>query len=144
MIDMNIRFFRKNMSMTQEQLAEELSVSRQTVAKWENGEVMPNISDCMRMSEIFQVSMDDLVRDMDEEELPLVSPKGKHIFGIVTVGERGQMVIPKDARKVFDIKAGDKLIVLGDEGQGIAIIKADAFQSFARHIIKSFKDKGEI
>ena len=60
MIDMNIRFFRKNMSMTQEQLAEELSVSRQTVAKWENGEVIPNISDCMRMAEIFQVTMDQV------------------------------------------------------------------------------------
>ena len=50
-------------------------------------------------------------------------PKGKYIFGMVKVGDKGQIVIPAKARKVFDIKPGDNLIVLGDEGQGIAIIK---------------------
>ena len=52
-----------------------------------------------------------------------VPPKGKHIFGMVKVGEKGQIVIPAKARKLFDIKPGDNLIILGDEGQGIAIIK---------------------
>ncbi len=51
-------------------------------------------------------------------------PKGKHIFGTVRVGEKGQIVIPKDARKMFDIQPGDSLVVLGDEGNGIAIMKA--------------------
>ena len=45
-------------------------------------------------------------------------PKGHYIFGTVKVGERGQIVIPKEARQVFDIKAGDTLIVLGDEKWG--------------------------
>lgn len=144
MIDMNIKFFRKNLNMTQEQLAEKLNVTRQTVAKWESGDAMPNISDCIRMAGIFQIRVDDLVRDMKEEDLPLVAPKGKHLFGIVTVGDRGQIVIPKDARRVFDINAGDRLIVLGDEQQGIAIVKADAFESFANQIIKSFRDRGEL
>lgn len=45
-------------------------------------------------------------------------PKGHYIFGTVKVGERGQMIIPKEARKIFDIKAGDTLIVLGDEKVG--------------------------
>lgn len=144
MIDMNIKFFRKKLNMTQEQLAEKLSVTRQTVAKWESGEAVPNISDCISMAQIFQITLDDLVRDMKEEELILVAPKGKHLFGIVTVGDRGQIVIPKEARKVFDINAGDKLIILGDEQQGIAIVKADAFESFAKQIIEGFKDKGEL
>ena len=48
---------------------------------------------------------------------------GKYIFGVVKVGDKGQIVIPAKARKVFDIQPGDNLIVLGDEGQGIAIIK---------------------
>lgn len=42
---------------------------------------------------------------------------------MVKVGEKGQIVIPAKARKLFDIKPGDNLIILGDEGQGIAIIK---------------------
>ena len=41
--------------------------------------------------------------------------KGQHIFGTVKVGEKGQIVIPKEARQIFDIKAGDTLLVLGDE-----------------------------
>ena len=42
-------------------------------------------------------------------------PKGHYIFGTVKVGERGQIVIPREARDKFDIKAGDTLLVLGDE-----------------------------
>lgn len=57
------------------------------------------------------------------------APKGKHIFGTVKVGEKGQIVIPKDAREVFDIHPGDSLVVLGDEGAGIAILKNDAFMA---------------
>lgn len=45
------------------------------------------------------------------------------MFGVVKVGDKGQIVIPARARKIFDIQPGDNLIVLGDEGQGIAIIK---------------------
>ena len=53
------------------------------------------------------------------------APNGKHFFGAVKVGERGQIVIPKKARDLFDIKPGDSLIVLGDESQGMALLKAD-------------------
>ena len=55
-------------------------------------------------------------------------PKGKHIFGTVKVGERGQIVIPKEAREIFDINPGDTLLVLGDEEQGIAVVKADVMK----------------
>jgi AbrB family looped-hinge helix DNA binding protein len=49
-------------------------------------------------------------------------PKGKYVFGTVKVGEKGQIVIPKDARKIFDIKPGDSLLMLGDIDQGIALV----------------------
>ena len=45
------------------------------------------------------------------------------MFGSVKVGEKGQIVIPARARKIFNIQPGENLIVLGDAGQGIAIIK---------------------
>ena len=48
-------------------------------------------------------------------------PPGKRFYGAVTVSERGQVVIPADARKDFGIRTGDKLLVLGDMEQGIAI-----------------------
>ena len=144
MIDMNIKHFRKRCGLTQEQLAEKLSVTRQTLAKWENGEASPTIDDCIRKADIFDITIIDLAAGMKEEELDFVAPKGMHIFGLVTVGERGQIVIPKDAREVFSISPGDKLLVLGDEKQGIAIVKADAFQSFASFILDSLKKKGEL
>ena len=52
---------------------------------------------------------------------------GKYIFGVVKVGDKGQIVIPRDARKVYDIKPGDTLMMLGDD-KGIALLKTDVFQ----------------
>lgn len=63
-------------------------------------------------------------------------PKGKHIFGTVKVGERGQIVIPKEAREIFDINPGDTLLVLGDEEQGIAVVKAEVMKEAAVRILK--------
>lgn len=64
-------------------------------------------------------------------------PKGKHIFGTVKVGERGQIVIPKEAREIFDIKPGDTLLILGDEAQGIAIVKNNVFLQFFDNVMKA-------
>lgn len=69
-------------------------------------------------------------------------PKGKYIFGIVKVGEKGQIVIPKEARDIFNIKSGDNLLVLGDETQGIAIVKNEILQNFANDILNA-KEKEE-
>jgi AbrB family looped-hinge helix DNA binding protein len=63
--------------------------------------------------------------------------KTRHLFGSVKVGERGQIVIPKEARKIFGIRQGDILLVLGDTERGIALVKADAIQEFARKILDS-------
>ncbi len=68
-------------------------------------------------------------------------PKGKHMFGAVKVGEKGQIVIPREARKIFDIKPGDTLIVLGDESQGLALVKSDSFLELAEMIMASLKVK---
>ena len=53
---------------------------------------------------------------------------GKYIFGVVKVGDKGQIVIPKDARKIYDINPGDALIILGDQ-KGMAMLKTEIFQS---------------
>ena len=52
---------------------------------------------------------------------------GKYMFGVVKVGDKGQIVIPRDARKIYDIKPGDTLMMLGDD-KGIALLKTDVFQ----------------
>lgn len=67
-------------------------------------------------------------------------PKGHYIFGTVKVGERGQIVIPREARDKFNIKAGDTLLVLGDEKWGIAVTKSDVLQKFASDIFQKMED----
>ncbi len=61
----------------------------------------------------------------------------KHIFGTVKVGEKGQIVIPKDARDIFNIRPGDSLIILGDEDRGLAIMKSEALEEFARQVLRA-------
>ena len=61
-------------------------------------------------------------------------PEGHYIFGTVKVGERGQIVIPKEARELFHIQAGDTLIILGDEKWGIAVTKADVLEQHAKQV----------
>ena len=53
---------------------------------------------------------------------------GKYIFGVVKVGDKGQVVIPKDARKVYGIEPGDTLMLLGDQ-KGMALLKTEIFQN---------------
>ena len=63
-------------------------------------------------------------------------PKGKHIFGTVKVGEKGQIVIPKEAREVFGIKPGDSLLVLGDKTKGLALVRTQIFDAAVDEVFR--------
>ena len=60
--------------------------------------------------------------------------KNKFI-GVCKVGEKGQIVIPKEIRDMFDIKAGDSIIVLCDKERGIALLKADAIENLTDKVL---------
>lgn len=119
----NLISLRKSHGYTQEYVAEYCSISRQTVAKWENGESEPNITYCIKLSNLYNITVDDLIHcpAAEKKETASVPSKGKYFFGIVTINERGQIVIPKKAREIFHIQAGDGLCMWGDESQGIAL-----------------------
>ena len=119
----NLISLRKMNHLSQEELAEKLGISRQTLSKYETGESVPDIEKCKVIADYFEVSIDDVVNHSEKETGLLVPPKGKHLFGMVKMGDKGQIVIPAKARKIFDLKPGDNLIVLGDEAQGLAIMK---------------------
>ena len=128
MFSENLTKLRKLNKLTQEDVAEKVGVTRQAVAKWEAGETLPDIERCRMLAGLFDVSLDDLANYEPKENMGLgLPPKGKHIFGMVTVGDKGQIVIPAKARKLFGISPGDGLVVLGDESQGLAILKSDFF-----------------
>lgn len=136
MISANLVFLRNTHKYSQEEVAEKIGVSRQAVAKWELGETVPDLKNSMALAELYDVTLDDLVKHDTQEMGVPIGPKGKHIFGTVTVGERGQIVIPKKARDIFSIKPGDSLMILGDEAQGLALIKTDSFVELAKEIMK--------
>jgi len=65
--------------------------------------------------------------------------KNKYV-GICKVGEKGQIVIPKEIRNMFDIKPGDSVIVLCDKDKGIALLKADVIETLTDKVLnKEFK-----
>ena len=140
MISENLTFLRKAHGYSQEQVAEKVGVSRQAVAKWESGETVPDLSNSMLLAKLYQVTLDNLVNHDSKKESVPIPPKGKHIFGAVTVGERGKIVIPKKAREIFDIHPGESLMVVGDEEQGIAIVKAEVFLNLAHEILEKGGD----
>lgn len=124
MLSENLQYLRKKFHFSQEEVAGRVGVSRQAVAKWETGETVPDLPNCIALAELYDVSLDDLVHHSAQEAQGMpIAPKGRHIFGTVTVGDKGQIVIPVKARKIFDIHPGDALVVLGDEKQGIALIR---------------------
>ena len=138
MFAQNLIELRKLHNLSQEELAEKIHVTRQTISKYETNESLPDIEKCAALAEVFGVTVDDLIHYRKEENLGLhVPPKGKHIFGIVKVGDKGQIVIPAKARKIFSIDPGDSLVVLGDEGQGIALIKEKGFLDLFNSIRKA-------
>ena len=65
---------------------------------------------------------------------------GRHIFGTVRVGERGQIVIPKEARELFGIGAGDTLLILGDEEHGLFVSKPDVMDHVAEQLFRKMEE----
>ena len=61
--------------------------------------------------------------------------KARHIFGTAKVGDRGQIVIPKDAREFYGIHPGDTLPILGDEENGMIVTKPEVLSSLAEKIL---------
>ncbi|MCM1038829.1 MAG: helix-turn-helix domain-containing protein [Roseburia sp.] len=131
MLKDNLIMLRNIRGLSQEEIAEAVGISRQAYAKWEKGETIPDIDKCAKLADYYGTTLDALVQT-DENKvdgIPLApAPKGKHIWGTVIVNDRGQIVIPKGARDLFQIHGGDRLIVLGDENEGIALVKAEVFE----------------
>lgn len=129
---------------SQEEIAEKIGISRQAYAKWESGATVPDIEKCSLLARVYGTSIDSLVSTRTVEGIGVVppAPAGKNIWGAVTVNDRGQIVIPKGARELFDIKAGSRLIAVSDE-QGIALIPAEAFEEIVKRGMKLMSLKTE-
>ena len=129
MLKDNLVMLRNIHGFSQEELAERIGISRQAYAKWESGATVPDIEKCARLAEVYGTTIDSLIRTETAEGIGPIppAPRGKNIWGSVTISDRGQLVIPKGARDRFGLTGGQRLIVLSDE-QGIALVPAEAFE----------------
>lgn len=138
MLKDNLLILRNMHGFTQEQIAEKIEVSRQAYARWENGDTIPDIQKCSRIAKVYNVTIDSLINSGGDEEIGSIPPppKGKNIWGSVTINERGQIVIPKLARNQFDLTGGQRLIVLSDE-EGIALVPSQIFERKMQMIMRN-------
>lgn len=129
MLKDNLVMLRKIHGYSQEEIAEKIGISRQAYAKWEKGLTIPDVEKCVLLAEVYGTTIDSLVKTTTADGIGMIppAPRGKNIWGSVTINDRGQIVIPKGARDWFGLTGGQRLIVVSDEA-GIALIPADSFE----------------
>ena len=129
MLTDNLIMLRNLNGFSQEEVAEKIGSSRHAYAKWEKGITIPDIEKCALLAKVYGTTVDSLIRTETVEGVGILppAPAGKNIWGSVTINERGQLVIPKEARRMFGLTGGQRLIVLSDE-EGIALIPAEKFE----------------
>ena len=137
MLKDNLIMLRGIFGYSQEEIAEKIHISRQAYAKWESGATVPDIEKCRLLADVYSVTIDSLAGSdhLEGTGASVLTPKGKNIWGSITINDRGQIVIPKGVRDKFNLVGGTRLIVLSDE-EGIAIISADKFEENIQKILK--------
>ena len=141
----NLLYLRNIKGLSQEQVAEAVGISRQSYSKWEQGDTFPDIDKCDKLAKFYGVTIDSLIHSDEKIGKTKIAPApiGKHLWGTVTIGSKGQIVIPKNARDTFDMKEGNRLVVLGDELQGIALIKAEIFEKQMQEMLERSQRSAE-
>lgn len=129
MLKDNLAMLRNLNGYSQEQIAEKIGISRQAYAKWESGATTPDVEKAGLLAKLYGTTVDALLDTKEVEGVGVIPPRpeGKNIWGLVTINDRGQIVIPKGARDLFDLTGGQRLIVLSDE-IGIALVPAETIE----------------
>lgn len=124
----NLRILRQKNGYTLEAVAEIIDVSRQTVAKWESEDSYPDIMNCLKLATLYKVSLDELVnKPLQEMERNDFISKDDKICGVIDITQEGDIHIPKTVMQMFDIHPCEKLLLLADKNQGIAMVKCSQF-----------------
>lgn len=144
MLKDNLIMLRRIHGYSQEEIAEKIGISRQAYAKWEKGLTIPDVEKCALLAEIYETTVDNLLKTSSEDGIGMIPPppKGKNIWGTVTISDRGQIVIPKGVRDMFGLSGGQRLIVLTDE-VGMAIIPAEQFEENMKKALEMFDASAE-
>ena len=133
MLKDDLMMLRKLNGYSQEQIAERSGISRQAYAKWENGSTVPDIEKAAVLAKVYGITLDRLLQTEPTDGGAVIStaPDGKNIWGTATIGECGQIFIPKAARDKFGLRYGDRMIVVSDNN-GIALLPTEFFERIIR------------
>ena len=124
----NLKLLRYKYGYTLEAIAEIISVSRQSAAKWEAGDTVPDIINCIKLASLYKISLDELVnRPLRDAVSDDFSVEKDRICGVLDISEEGSICIPEAVMQMFDIHCDDKIMLLADKKQGIALVKCSKF-----------------
>ena len=124
----NLKILRYKNGYTLEAIAEIISVSRQSVAKWEAGDSIPDIINCVKLASLYKISLDELVnRPLQSVFDNDFAIEDGRICGVLEVSPERMIQIPVSVMEMFDIRCGGKVLLLADKKQGIALVKCSQF-----------------
>ena len=124
----NLKILRYKNGYTLEAIAEIISVSRQSVAKWEAGDSTPDIINCVKLASLYKISLDELVnRPLQSVFDNDFAIEDGRICGVLEVSPERMIQIPVSVMEMFDIHCGGKVLLLADKKQGIALVKCSQF-----------------
>ncbi len=129
-ISENLKVLRIRSGRTLENVAEIIDVSRQTVSKWESGESYPDIEKCVKLSRLYNVSLDALVNKPIQELVREGADRNRYVFGVTKLNGDRMIKLPERAVELFEIGENDILLVVGDKEQGMAIVKCGGINDF--------------
>ena len=129
-ISENLKVLRIRSERTLENVAEIIDVSRQTVSKWESGESYPDIEKCVKLSRLYNVSLDALVNKPIQELVREGADRNRYVFGVTKLNGDRMIKLPERAVELFEIGENDILLVVGDKEQGMAIVKCGGINDF--------------
>lgn len=125
----NLRSLRLEAGYTLEGIAGIIDVSRQSVAKWENGESLPDIINCVKLAKLFRLSLDAFVlMPVSKKTSVEYSDASVKMMGSTSINENCQLKIPVEMMDMFDIKPGEEVMLFADKGKGMAIAKLSRFE----------------
>ena len=124
----NLKFLRYKNGYTLEALAEIISVSRQSVAKWEAGDSVPDIINCVKLASLYKISLDELVNMSLKDVISsdFMQEDGR-ICGVLEIQPENTLRMPEVIMDMFHLHCGDKVLLLADRQQGMALVKCSHF-----------------
>ena len=124
----NLKVMRQKYGYTLESLAEIITVSRQTVAKWESGDSHPDIVNCIKLANLYKVSLDELVnKPLHAVAKNDFTPENGRICGVLEISDESSITLPQQVLDLFEMECGDKVLLLADKTQGLALVKCSQF-----------------